>query len=50
MTPELRAALDKVIAADKAHAAAADTLNAALVELLNLAAATAKQVPGFTGP
>jgi len=42
MDPELRAALDNVIAADKAHAAAVSRLNAAIVELLNIAAARAK--------
>jgi hypothetical protein len=42
MDPELRAALDKLIAADKAHEASADALNAALLDFVNLAASKAK--------
>lgn len=36
MPPEIRAALDKVIAADEAHKKAAADLNAALAELGNV--------------
>lgn len=49
MDPELRAALDKLIAADKAHEATASALNAAMLAFVNLAAAKAKPAESFTG-
>lgn len=47
MDPELSAALDKVIAARDALQVTEDTLNAAMLELLNLAALKSKTPEKF---